>query len=165
MSKEIQLTRGYFTTIDDEDYERVSQYKWYAGVTRCRVYAQRGVSIRVNGKQRVVIILMHRFIMNAASDIDVDHKNLDTLDNKKENLRFATQSQNNGNNPLRQDSTTGFKGVTKAKNRYRARIGKDNKRIGLGFYLTAEDAARAYDKAAITLFGEFARTNFPGEEI
>tara|TARA_R100000152_G_C6636325_1_gene82350 strand:- start:6 stop:569 length:564 start_codon:yes stop_codon:yes gene_type:complete len=113
-------------------------------------------------------IMMHKFIMNAPKGMCVDHINHDGLDNRRENLRICTYSQNSQNKRRRVDSKSGYKGVHqisekyKLKKRFMAYLRpKGQKRIRLGHYLTAEEAAKAYDKKAKELFGEFAELNFP----
>lgn len=154
--KEIPLTRGMVALVDDEDYERVSAYKWQAmaGSPNKDVwYASRGALNRC---------LLHRFIVNAPDDIDVDHHNGNGLDNQKRNLRLATASQNGANRKPNRGRR--FKGVHyhQVARRWRAVL-KCQGGVGtyLGQFHTPEDAARAYDAKAIEMFGEFARPNFP----
>ena len=118
-------------------------------------------------------IMMHKFIMNAPKGMCVDHINHDGLDNRRENLRICTYSQNSQNKRRRVNSRSGYKGVYqipekyKVRKRFQAYIGDPNtpatnkRNIRLGTYLTAEEAARVYDKKAKELFGEFAELNFP----
>lgn len=159
MTREIPLTKGYVAIIDDEDYERVSAYHWCALVTGDYVYAERGV--RVGGKTTTV--LLHRFILQAPDGSLVDHENRNGLDCRKSNLRLCTKSQNNVNSLRRKDNQSGYKGVDwhQGDRIWRARIQLEHRRIELGYFHTAEEAARAYDAAALRLFGEFARPNFP----
>ena len=151
--------------IDDEDYERVVEAirykngmpgKWYAHET------SNGYCYAVNGNRRNSV---HRVVMNAPPDMDVDHINGDRLDNRKQNLRVCTRAQNSSNKKLRRDSQSGFKGVYQRKSgRYQAYIGipgTAGKHETLGIYDTAEEAARVRDRRAIELQGEFAYTNFP----
>jgi hypothetical protein len=86
-----------------------------------------------------------------------DHRNTDGLDNRWENLRDSTQSQNQANRPARKDNRCGIKGVSFFNGYYHAEIQCDGKRIGLGYFKEAEPAALAYERAAKELFGEFAR--------
>lgn len=153
----IPLSKGKVAIIDAEDAKRVNQHKWCATVTkRGRWYAKRKV-VR-DGK--ATSEMLHRFIMNCPKGFEVDHINNDGLDNRRENLRLCTRSQNNGNRRL---TTIKFKGVSwerKSKS-WRASIGKDYVNYELGRYKTAEEAAEAYDRAARRLYGQFARVNFP----
>lgn len=105
---------------------------------------------------------LHRAIMSAPLGVSVDHINGDTLDNRKSNLRLATSSENGANVPKREGTSSRFKGVCWDKNghRWKAHIGYQGKRVHLGYFVDEEEAARAYDRVARTLFGEFARTNF-----
>jgi hypothetical protein len=95
----------------------------------------------------------------------VDHANGNGLDNRRSNLRLATGTQNNANRRLASNSTSGFKGVNlyKRTGRWRAHIAIHRQQKHLGYFRTAEEAARAYDIAALALFGEFALINFPKE--
>ena len=90
---------------------------------------------------------------------ELDHRDLDKSNNSIANLREATDSENQGNSPMRKNNTTGFKGVVAHGKKFKSTIMVNRKRLHLGVFKTAEEAAIAYDKAAITHFGEFALTN------
>ena len=154
----IELTKGMVATVDDEDYQSVSRHKWHALVGTHHVYAVR--SVRDDGRKRM--IYMHRQITNAPDGMDVDHINGDTVDNSRANLRVSTRSDNMCNQGPSRASTSGYKGVRfhKKHQRWYAAIKKEGKSHHLGHYKTAEEAARAYDKAARNLHGEFAYQNF-----
>lgn len=155
MTKEIPLTRGMVALVDDEDYERVSAYKWCAQLRNGNFYAVRDE----HGKT----IQMHRFLTGFVKGFVVDHKNGNTLDNTICNLRVCTSSQNKINSKKRKDSTMPYKGIhlhKKGEKKYQARIKKDGISKSLGYYEKPEEAARAYDAKARELFGEFARCNF-----
>jgi hypothetical protein len=145
----IPLTRGLFATIDAADFERVSQFKWQAMNSRDVFYA-------VNtGK-----VMMHRFILGLTpNDPEVDHRNRNGLDNRRENLRLATRSQQMANRRLFTQTSTGYKGVARRGAKFAAYIGA--RRMYLGLFPTAEAAALAYDAKAVELFGEFACLNLP----
>lgn len=153
----LSLTRGFSTLIDSDDFERFGDWRWIARIARNKrreyVYA---MCCR-NGK----VIHMHRLIAGAKDGELVDHINGDTLDNRKCNLRICTHKQNRRNEGLSSDNTSGFKGVTKAGNKWRAQICADYQVRYLGQYATREEAARVYDAAAVKHHGEFARLNFP----
>lgn len=177
-----------YAIVDDEDYDVVmeaigTKSKWYAhapapGATH---YAFRGSKSLPS---------MHRLIMGNPEGMCVDHINGDTLDNRKENLRICTMSENSMNRKLRSDSQSGYKGVYELKKpqkhkytskktgettykyympkkRFQAYIAnpttpaKRKRHINLGYHATAIEAAIAYDKKAIEIHGEFARLNFP----
>lgn len=155
--KEIPLTQGMVAIVDDEDYELVSRYKWFAdrrGKYSIRYYACRKTYI----DERRVNEYMHHAILG---HVRVDHKNGNGLDNRRENIRIATQSQNMANRRSQANSQSPYKGVRKVKLRWRAYIKPNEKPIHLGYFDTAEEAARAYDWAAKRIYGDFALLNFP----
>lgn len=151
----IALTRGYFALVDESDFERSSKFLWSfhpAGRNEDHFYAVAWIN-----KKRT---LLHQFIMGSRDRID--HKDRDGLNCRRQNLRFATRAENQQNAAIRSDSRTGFKGVTFAKDRgyYRAHIMiLERKRLWLGNFADPKEAARAYNRAAIEHFGEFARLN------
>lgn len=158
MVREIPLTQGFVALVDDEDYERVMQFKWYAHRDNGNVYARS--DIRRNGKK--VSLRLHRFILDAPPDVLVDHADGNGLDCTRRNIRFATVSQNNANKNT-PGSSSGYRGVVLDRRRgtWTARIsvnGHEFNRFGFG---NPRDAARAYDVMAIEHFGQFARPNFP----
>lgn len=154
----ILLTQGKVACIDADDYPLVSPHRWHAVRIKKRWYACASV-----GKRR---IYMHRLIVGAKPGQQVDHKDVDGLNNRRANLRLCNDSQNQTNKPLRVDSTSGYKGVSffKRDGTYMAAITKDGVTHHLGYYKTAEEAARVYDRAARHLHGVFARTNFVGTD-
>jgi len=157
--KEIPLTRGLVALVDDEDFEQVSQFKWYPHVLPHTTYATRFVKDetgRVKTSQS-----MHRFLMDASKGVEVDHKNGNGLDNQRGNLRFASKSQNVRNRRCnRKGNKSGFKGVyVEPYNRFRAVIKWEGKNVCIGLFGNAEEAAAAYDQRANDLYGEFAKTN------
>lgn len=160
MTVEIPLTQGMAALVDDEDAERVlAQGKWYAHRNRHAFYALR-MSRRPDGSRQT--IGLHTFLTGWPL---VDHINGDGLDNRRANLRPATDTENRRNARRRTDNTSGFRGVHwhKARGTWRARISVDGQRVCLGYHPTADAAARAYDAAALVHHGEFAHLNFPGE--
>lgn len=113
----------------------------------------------LEGKQ----VLLHRHLMKAAEGQTVDHKNLDKGDCRKDNLRLASYSQNNVNKvKTSKETTSKYKGVYKYVGRpapWWAHIKFNNKRKSLGYFRTELEAAKAYNKAAKELHGEFASLN------
>jgi hypothetical protein len=151
-SRCIPLTRGLWAIVDESDYEWLSKYSWQAVHTRRGLmYARR----RMNGKR----VSMHRLLVDAE---EVDHINGNTLDNRRCNLRPATHAQNIRNSARKGNSGYRFKGVYLSGKRWHIRITVDGRQVSHGPYQSEEDAARAYDAAARTHYGEFARLNFPG---
>jgi hypothetical protein len=163
---EVPLTQGKVALIDDEDAPRVLAHKWTLLTinrdSKVTYYARR--SVQTKTRQRSV--LLHRFILNAPSGMQVDHINLDGLDNRRANLRLATNAQNHCNIPSR-PSRFGFRGVESPKRfngGYGARIKVNGEIVRIGPFKTAEEAARAYDLLAKHYHGEFATLNFPADE-
>jgi hypothetical protein len=111
------------------------------------------------------MLYMHREIMNPKDSRFVDHKNCDSLDNRKSNLRLATRAENNCNRRKIKNTTSRFIGVNfyKPTSNWDCRITYQGKRIRLGKFDNEIDAAMAYDAAAKKYHGEFARLNFPSE--
>jgi hypothetical protein len=156
--REIILSKGKVALVDDEDYERVSQYKWSYSLMKVNEYAIRGVTV---SKGKYTTQLLHRFILgDVPKNMVIDHINGNGLDNRKENLRICTQSQNNINK-RKKGTTSVYKGVywEKARNKFRSHIVVDGKIIFLGRFETELEAAIAYDKASNFYHGEFANNN------
>jgi hypothetical protein len=155
--KEIRLTRGLVAIVDDEDYESLSAYRWYAKRTGGR--APKDYACRSMGGPRGPRVLMHRTIINAPAGMDVDHINGDALDNRRCNLRVATRSQNLQNRPKQKNNSSGYKGVSKYRTgRWMASIRVNGTCKYLGYHSTPEAAHAAYCAAAKELHGEFARS-------
>jgi hypothetical protein len=152
--KEIPLTQGLVAIVDDDDYEELMKYKWCARRGSSGFWvAIRNTSI---GEGRPRQIQMHRQILDAPKHMEVDHANGNTLDNRRRNIRLATRSQNLANRKT--FSGSGYKGVSRYSN--------DNSRFIMQFaqvYNSAEEAARAYDRVARIVHGEFAKLNFPDD--
>jgi hypothetical protein len=154
--KEIPLTQGKVALVDDDLFDYLNQWSWFAALVHGKWYAQR----QAGRPQKTV--RMHRVVAGAPDEVKVDHINGNGLDNRRENLRNCSQTQNCYNRKLPMNSTTGFKGVCfhKRDRKYSVHIGFQKRKIWLGYYQTAEEAARAYDEAAKRLYGEFAKLNF-----
>ena len=152
--KEIKLTKGRVTLVDDEDYDYLVQWDWFA-----REYNDKYYAGRFKNKK---MLYMHRLIMNTPDTIDVDHKDHNGLNNQRCNLRNCTRSQN----MMNVKKKYGYKGVSwfKHNDKYTSQIMFNYKNIHLGYYKTSEEAALAYNKAAIKYFGKFAYLNIISEE-
>lgn len=148
--KEIKLTKGLFTQVDDDDYGWLNQYRWYAHKVKGEFYA----ATRMKG----IFIYMHRFIMNTPNKLDTDHWDHKKLNNQRYNLRICTTSQNLMNIIPRGSSK--YLGVSIYHGYIRTEISKLGERYYLGSFKTEIAAAMAYDKKAKELFGEFANLNF-----
>lgn len=150
--KEIPLSKGYVAIVDDEDYERVSKYKWCAVKTKNFVYA-------VRSYERHKLIYMHRFILNISDNKDTDHRDGDGLNNRRLNIRASTRSQNNCNRRKPRSNTSGYKGVSwnKKADKWKVTIGLHKQSIHLGMFANLKDASQAYIKVAKKYHGEFAR--------
>lgn len=170
-SVEVPLSQGKIAIIDAADAEHVLQYKWHAwrkkpGHSWYALHNFRDSS----GKKRP--ILLHRYLLNPPDGIVIDHRNGDGLDCRRQNMRLAPGAGNQ-RNCAKKGKINPYKGVsynaersdrTNARTKpWLAKICYDYRTINLGRYLTAEEAARAYDSAARELFGEFARLNFPDD--
>jgi len=151
---EIPLTQGKVALIDDEDFELVSQYKWYAHKQPYTFYAAT-MSPRPNRK----LIKMHRIICGVfETNIQIDHIDHNGLNNQRSNLRICTKSENMRNRAAQINNTSGYKGISwhKATKKWIANIKIQRKQIFLGLFEDPEEAYMAYCKAAQELHGEFA---------
>ncbi len=153
----IPLSQNKFALIDDEDLGVVSLFKWCVRKRDNILYAHTWINL--NGKD--TSLKMHRLIMNAKPDKDLDHKDGDGLNNQKHNLRFCTVAQNAMNKFGNKNSSSQYKGVSwsKRNKNWVASIQTNHKSIYLGSFKSEIEAAQAYDTKAIELFGEFAKIN------
>ena len=179
--KKIELTQGFFTYVDDEDYDHLMQWKWHADVSKRKdgsishVYARRTEHYRKPcGKRTARAILMHAYLMQTPKGMVTDHiLNGDEFDkqypelkysgllNIKSNLRIVTNQQNLMNRKSHQGSSSKYKGISwfKRDKKWQAHIRINGKVKRLGLFTSEEEAALAYNKAAVKLFGEFALLN------
>ncbi len=146
--REIPLTHGLVAIVDADDYAMLAGRKWYVDFRRWGGYVRASAS----GER------MHRVISGAGPGEQVDHRNHDKLDNRRENLRVCAGSQNSMNRVMRSDNTSGYKGVylRKSTGKWVAVIGANGRKKKLGSFARLEDAAAAYRAAALNLHGEFA---------
>jgi hypothetical protein len=151
--KLIPLSQGKFAQIDDEDFSLVSQWNWHADKHRRTWYA--ATNLRLSSRK--VKMYMHRLIMRTPEGMKVDHIDYDGTNNQKSNMRNCTNGQNLQGAHCK-DNTKGTC-WDKRNNKFMSSIWYDGKGHFLGYYDTVEDAALAYNNAALKHFGEFARLN------
>ena len=159
MVREIELSQGMVALVDDNDYEELAQHRWYAHREGRTYYARRHGPM-AGGTWPT--IRMHREIIDAPHGIQVDHINGDGLDNRRDNLRIATNLQNGANRTHKQRGRTSrFLGVDwySRLGKWRARIMINYKDTHLGYFDREVDAALAYNEAALQLHGEYASLN------
>src|SRR5689334_3411959 len=147
--REIQLRKGHIAIVDDADYDVLSAHRWYLETNGY-------VRAKINGQ----MVSMHRFLMSLSrgQKIDVDHINGIRHDNRRSNLRLCTRSQNLGNQSLKRENSSGYKGVSwdKSKRKWQVKITFQGKQFHLGRYDDPEVAHQVYVREANRLFGEFA---------
>lgn len=157
-SFKINSKHGEFEVlVDDDDYDRVMEYNWSISKSNKNYF-------RVESRIKYKLIRLHRFILNLTSkDPQVDHKDGNTLNNQKSNLRTCTIPQNM-RNCRSKGNKTGYRGVYKNRKKYRACISINDKTFHIpGNFDTAEEAARVRDEWALKISGEFAVLNFKKE--
>lgn len=158
--KEIPLTQGKVALVDDEDFEKLNKHKWCAHRGSSDIwYAERGIYIKKTRK--VHHVRMHRVITNVKKGKDVDHKNHNGLDNRKENLRICTRSQNSINSLFKKRHRHDVHGVQLRKDTKKWIV--IVKKRSFGCFTDKIEAAHIYDKYAKLIYGEFAVLNFPEE--
>lgn len=157
--KEIQLSRGLFALVDDEDYSVLINWKWYADSARNTFYAKRSIH---NPTGKGTTQKMHRLILGITDPkIQVDHIDGNGLNNQRSNLRICQQGENSRNRKGNKSATSKYKGVflhSKNKN-WNAQIRCGSKKIHIGAFNTEDEAALAYNEAAIKHHGAFAKLN------
>lgn len=159
----IPLGHERFALVDADIATEISQWRWCVSgkVAKGRkLYAHRPFKISEDAawKGNTAWVKLHIFIARPPPGMEVDHINGDTMDNRRQNLRWATNQQNCIN---RRTDRHGLRGVYPADGSWSARIKTHSKQINVGRYATPADAAHAYDEAARRVHGEFARFNYP----
>lgn len=170
--KEIKLTKGHVTLVDDEDFEYLNQFRWFANIQK----DGRIAVVKNRSDLEPIHIKMHRLILGISDPkIKVDHRDRNPLNNQRNNIRSCNLAQNNCNATSAKNSTSKYLGVSfhkgevKRKTRtglkvynspaWRATIFKDYKQINIGRFKTEQEAALAYNEKAKELHGEFANLN------
>ena len=149
--KKIKITRGQSAIVDDWWFAELNRNKWQASwAAGTKSYrAKREVSI--GGKK--ITIYMHAVVARTSEGMETDHINHNTLDNREENLRVCTHSENQHNRGKQINNTSGYKGVFRRGKKWRAEIGINGKKVYLGTFSTARDAACVYDLVAKEFHG------------
>jgi hypothetical protein len=159
--RRIPLGEDLFASVDPQDFYWLNRYHWSPRRNNNRIYA---IRFRNDPGKKTKIVSMHRLLMNPPPRLLVDHRNGDSLDNRRDNLRIATHSQNQFNKAkTRLKTSSSFVGtyLEKRSGLWPAKISHHGKSIWLGRFKSESAAAKAYDKAAKKYHGEFARLNFP----
>ena len=152
--KTIELTKGKYVLVDDEDYDYLNQWDWYAYPHGRTFYAVREIIAKTGIKSK---LRMHRVIVNAKNGEICDHRDGNGLNNQRANLRKCSHQQNTWNSRTRINNTSGQRGVRwdKDKMKWRSVIGYKNKKIHLGYFDSQQQASDIYNRRARDLFGEY----------
>jgi len=158
--RRIYLSEDAWTILDWQDYYRFGRFKWEINGNDNKFYAVRNI---MAGSSRTTTVRLHRLIMDCPKGLVVDHINGDSLDNRRANLRLATQAQNLYNRKKKKNTSSQFIGVSfnKSHRYWGSQIKVNGKALWLGSFDNEIAAAKAHDEAAIKYHGEFARLNFP----
>lgn len=162
----IPLTQCKWTIIDIDDAPEVLSYRWFAKKHRSAGkeswYASRSIFVGPT-QDKITTMRLHQLLLPVMGELTPDHKNGDTLDNRRQNLRLASRTGNNANRRMSKSfaSKTGYRGVSRCKKGryYRAHLSWMGKIYFKGTYKDPRRAALAYDEMATRIQGEFAVTN------
>lgn len=154
--REIVCLRGEKALVDDQDFDVLNLYSWRLS---------HGYVVRSEGNTRkkgsYKTFYMHRVIMKPNNGQIIDHINMNTLDNRRENLRFCTKTENGRNSAVRKNNILGTKGIyyDLSRRKYRTSISVNKKQIFIGRFNTVEEAIIAYKSAVTMYFKDFAQLN------
>lgn len=156
--RKIYLGLGRFTIVEPRDYYSIRHFKWFVHGNGSNLYAARSA---LTNDLRSRIIYLHRQIMSPPPHLVVDHRNCDSLDNRRANLRVVTQAVNMRNRRKRKNTSSRYIGVhfDMQRNKWSVHIRYNGRKIWLGRFDDESAAARAYDAAAKKYFGEIVRLN------
>jgi len=151
----IKTTQKKYFTIDERDFKKISQFRWYAVFDGYNWYV--ATTIRVGNKRRLLKI--HTLIMNTPRGMEVDHKDNNGLNNSRSNLRVCTHQKNCLNRRNRKDNSSGFKGVSWSirNKKWVARIQVNGKRFNLGYFNSKEKANEIYIKNSKKYHKEYSK--------
>lgn len=157
--RRIYVGEGRYAIVDQKDFCLLNNLEWMVKEDFDSIYAVRFFRRERSSSK---LLSMHRFICNPPAGLVIDHINCNGLDNRRDNLRLATHSQNRCNNPKRKNTTSRFRGVhySKKNRKWVAQIKYEGGKKWLGYFDNETDAAKAFDAAARKYHGEFARLNF-----
>ena len=152
--KKLFVKPNKYALVDNEDFESLKTFNWWLdrhGYAGAQVYLR-------DGKRSSKRIAMHREILKASKNKEVDHINHNPLDNRKSNLRLVTRQQNHFNEKIRKNNTSGYKGVcwNKDRNKWMAYIHLDGKFKHLGLSIDIKNAILLRKTAEIKHHGEYA---------
>ena len=152
--KTLEIKPGFVALVDDSDFDLLTARNWYISSRQNRHYLKSGG------------LYFHHLVLPNSSSLDVDHINGNCLDNRRENLRLVTRSQNCANKVKSKSNTSGYKGVHFCiqTGKWRAIIMVKGKSKGLGRFATKEEAAQRYNQAACAYYGEHAKLNTINEQ-
>jgi len=147
--------------IDDEDYNKIKDFKWCILKNSKETNAPFYVATREKRENKITTLYLHRFIMNCPDNKQVDHVNCNALDNRKQNLRICNQSENSKNQRIRKSNSSGYKGVhwAKKENKWVVQIRINGVKTRIGRSENLKEAALLYNQAAMEYHGVFARLN------
>ncbi len=164
--REIYLTKGKVALVDDKDYDWLNQWKWCANLVHGIWYAKRAIYTGPKGDKKQTMLKMHRVILDVTNrDIFVDHRDHNGLNNQRYNIRKGTQTDNARNKRSAKNATSKYVGVYMNGNprviykKWVAKLYTKGVYHYLGNFANEEDAARAYNQAAMKYYGEFANLN------